>query len=41
MADFRERGNQQKNGSGDFGIGAKLLPEAYQQKAADEVILSH
>jgi len=29
MADFRERGNQQKNGSGDLGIGAKLLPETY------------
>jgi hypothetical protein len=38
MADFRERGNQQKNGSGDLRIGAQLLAETDEQQAADEVI---
>jgi hypothetical protein len=38
MADFRERRNEQENGSGNFGIGAQFLPETYQQKTANEMI---
>jgi len=29
MADFRDRRNQQKNGTGNLAVGAQLLAEAY------------